>query len=134
MKQRIHILIAPFVWAYNKTHWFSDAEAWGVYRFFALAETAGWTLLISSIIYRRLGLPEAASVVSFAGHIHGMIFLCYFIIVFLVARSMQWRMLKISAAVIAGMPPFGSLVFQQIVSYQRKKSPIYVEPPNGFDE
>ena len=127
-------LAAPFVWAYHKTHWFSDTEAWGVYRFFAIAETIGWTMLIGSIIYRHLGLPEAASVVSFAGHLHGMIFLCYFIIVFLVSRSMQWGIGKMTAAVIAGMPPFGSLVFQYIMSYQRRKTPVYVEPPKGFDD
>lgn len=119
---------------YDATHWFTDKEAWDIFRFFAIAETIGWTSLISAILYRRLGLAEAESVVSFAGHIHGMVFVCYFIIVLVVARSMQWGIGRIGLALVAGMPPFGSIIFEQIMARQRKKQPVYVEPPAGSDE
>jgi integral membrane protein len=122
------------VWLYNKTHWFTDKEAWGIYRFFAILETVGWTLLISAIIYRRLGLPEADSVISFAGHLHGLGFVLYFLFVFLTARSMQWGIGRIAIAVVAGMPPFGSIVFEQLMAHYRKKQPAYVQPPHGSDE
>lgn len=119
---------------YDKTHWFTDQEAWGVFRFFAILETVGWTLLIFAIVYRRLGLPEADSVVSFAGHLHGMGFVLYFIFALLVARSMEWGIWRISIAVIAGMPPYGSIIFEQLMGRYRKKQPVYVEPPRGYDE
>jgi len=125
---------ASILWLYNKTHLFTDKEAWGVYRFFAITEAVTWTLLIVAITYRRLGLPEAPSVISFAGHLHGMAFLFYFIIVLLVARSMEWRLWRVGFAVLAGMPPFGSLIFEQIMAYRRKKQPVFVEPPAGYDE
>ena len=119
---------------YNKTHWFTDKEAWGIYRFFAFAEAIGWTLLISAIIYRRLGLPQADSVISFAGHIHGILFIFYFLFVLLTARSMQWGIWKVGMATIAGMPPYGSIVFEQAMAFRRKKQPVYVEPPKGLED
>lgn len=122
------------VWLYDKTHWFTDKEAWGVFRFFAILEAVGWTLLILAIAYRRLGLPEADSVVSFAGHLHGMGFALYFIFTFLTARSMGWGLRMIATAVIAGMPPYGSVIFEQFIAIRRKKQPVYVTPPAGSDE
>lgn len=134
MKSFIATLGTPFVWLYHKTHWFTDQEAWGIFRFFAILEAVGWTLLILAIAYRAAGLPQAESVVSFAGHIHGIGFGLYFIFVMLVARSMEWGATRIGLAVIAGMPPYGSLVFEQGMAYFRKKQPVYIEPPRGYDE
>jgi len=127
-------LAAPFVWVYNKTHWFTDAEAWGIFRFFAIGEAATWALLISAIIYRRLGLPEAPSVISFAGHIHGMMMVFYCIIIVVVARSMQWGIVRMVMAVAAGVPPFGSIIFEQLMARYRKKRPVYVAPPVGAED
>jgi len=125
----IEALARPFVWLYNKTHWFTDQEAWAVFRFFAILEAVGWTLLVIAIIYRALGLPEAPSVVSFAGHLHGIGFGLYFLFVFLTARSMEWGIGRIGVAVVAGMPPYGSILFEQFMARQRKKQPVYVTPP-----
>lgn len=123
----------PFVWLYHKTHLFTDSEAWAIFRFFAILEAVGWTLLIIAIVYRRMGLPEAASVVSFAGHLHGIGFGLYFLFVLLVARSMEWGIAKIGAAIVAGMPPYGSIVFEQLMARQRKKQPVYIEPPKNLE-
>ena len=122
-------IMRPIIFLYNKTHWFTDAEAWAVYRFFAIMESCGWTMLILAIIYRRLGLPEAPSVVSFAGHIHGVIFLLYFIIVLVTVRSMEWKWLRTGLALVAGMPPYGSLVFELLLARDRRKNPPQVTPP-----
>jgi integral membrane protein len=121
-------------WLYDKTHWFTDKEAWGIFRFFAILEAVGWTLLIGAIVYRQLGLPEADSVVSFAGHLHGLGFVLYFLFAFLTARSMGYGIRMIIITVIAGMPPYGSIVFEQVVAARRKKQPVYVAPPVGSDE
>jgi integral membrane protein len=122
------------IYIYNQTHWFTNKEAWGVFRFFAILEAVGWTLLILAIVYRRVGLPEADSVVSFAGHLHGLGFGLYFIFVLLTARSMGWGIRTIVVAIIAGMPPYGSLIFEIAMARLRKMRPVYVRPPVGLDE
>lgn len=62
---------------YDKTHWFSDADAWMLFRLAAFVEAIGWTLLISAIVSRRLGMSGADIAVSIAGTIHGVFFLCF---------------------------------------------------------
>lgn len=122
------------VWVYNKTHWFTDKEAWGIYRLFAFGEAFGWTLLISAIVYRHLDLPQAASVITVAGRIHGMLFVCYFGAVLVTARSMGWGLWRIGFALAAGVPPYMSIVFEQIMAFRRRKQPVYIEPPKGIEE
>ena len=133
MKTIVIRIARPFVWAYNKTHWFTDKEAWGIYRLFAFAEAVGWTLLIGAIVYRGFDLPYASSVITVAGRIHGMIFVSYFVIVLLTARSMEWGIGRISGALLAGMPPYTSIVFEQIMAFYRKKKPTLVEAPADID-
>ena len=123
----------PFVWAYQRTHWFTDKEAWGIYRLFAFAEAVGWTLLIGAIVYRGFDLPYASSVITVAGRIHGMIFISYFVIVLLTARSMEWGIWRISGALLAGMPPYTSVVFEQIMAWHRRKKPALIEAPADID-
>jgi len=134
MKKAMATFARPIIWMYHKTHWFTDREAWGVYRFFAMCEAVGWTLLISAIIYRSLGLPQAPSVISFAGHLHGMLFGFYFLMVLLLARSMEWGVVRIGLALIAGMPPYAALVFERMMAIHRKKYPTYVAPPIGIED
>ena len=118
---------------YHKTHWFTDKEAWMLFRLFAFVETIGWTLLISAIIYRGFDLPGYAIAISIAGMLHGLFFSLYFLFVFLTARSMQWGFWRVTAALIAGMPPYTSFIFEKIMAYHRKKQPVYVEPPMNID-
>lgn len=118
---------------YHKTHWFTDKEAWTLFRLFAFGETAGWTLLISAIVYRGFELPGYAIAVSIAGTVHGLLFSLYFLFVLLTARSMQWGVRRISVALLAGMPPYTSLVFEKIMAHHRKKHPVYIEPPKDLD-
>lgn len=133
MKEVILTLTYPVRAVYHKTHWFTDHEAWGLFRFFAILEAVGWSLLIIAIVYRKLGLPESASVVSFAGHVHGIGFGLYFLFVLLVARSMEWGIARVGTAVVAGMPPYGSIVFERIMAWHRKKRPVYIEPPQNLE-
>jgi len=134
MRTIIATLARPIIFLYHKTHWFTDAEAWAVFRFFAIGEAVTWLMLISAIVYRRIGLPEAPSVVSFAGHVHGLMMMVYCLIIVLVARSMEWRFGRMCLAVAAGIPPFGTIIFEQIVAWRRKHRPVYVAPPAGVDE
>jgi len=120
--------------AYHKTHWFSDEDAWKMYRLFAFGEGIGWTLLISAIIYRRFDLPLDNIVVSIAGTVHGGLFALYFVFVLLTARSMMWGFWRVSGALLAGMPPYTSLIYEKVMAHHRRMNPVYIEPPRGYDE
>ncbi|MFZ1250757.1 MAG: DUF3817 domain-containing protein [Candidatus Microsaccharimonas sp.] len=122
------------LWGYNQTHWFTDKEAWWIFRLAAILESVGWALLIGAIIYRRFGLPEYESVISVAGRLHGMFFVAYFGAVLATARSMRWGLCRIGFALVAGIPPFTSLVFEQAMAWHRKKRPVFIAPPKGLNE
>lgn len=134
MKQCIDYPINVIKGVYHRTHWFTDKEAWMLFRLFAFAEVVGWTLLISAIIYRKFDLPLDDIFVSIAGTVHGLFFGLYFIFVIITARSMLWGPVRTSTALLAGMPPYTSLVFERAMTYHRKKYPAHVEPPKGYDD
>lgn len=118
---------------YNHTHWFTDKEAWTLFRLFAFIETFGWTLLISAIIYRRFDLPLDNIFVSIAGTLHGLFFALYILFVLLTARSMMWGFWRVSGALLAAIPPYTSLLYEKIMAHHRKKHPVYIEPPRDID-
>ena len=115
-------------------HWFTDKEAWGIYRLAAVFEFIGWSLLIGAIIYRRFDMPFDDAAVTIAGRMHGVFFLTYFLVVFATFRSMGWGWWRLLGALAAGVPPFTALIFEKIMKYHRKKYPKKVTPPKGFDE
>lgn len=118
---------------YHRTHWFTDKEAWAMFRLFAFIETAGWTLLISAIIYRKFDLPFDTILVSLAGTIHGLFFALYFVFVLVTARSMMWGFWRVTGALLAGMPPYTSFIYEKIMAHHRKTQPVYIEPPANID-
>jgi integral membrane protein len=134
MKQSLLAIKKYIIIGYNQTHWFTDKEAWWIFRLGALMEATGWTLLISAIIYRSFGLPEYESFISVAGRLHGIFFVAYFASVIATARSMQWGIWRVLAALALGVPPFTSLIFEQVMSWHRKKHPVYVQPPKDIDK
>lgn len=132
MKKHLNIIWKNIVWGYNQTHWFTDKEAWWIFRLGAFLEAVGWTLLISAIIYRKFDLPFDDAFISVAGRLHGMFFVAYFAAVVATARSMGWGFWRFVTAILAGIPPFTSLVFEQVMSWHRKKQPVFVSPPKNL--
>lgn len=122
---------ASFV--YDKTHWFTDKEGWAIYRLAAFGETVGWSMLIGAIIYRSFDLPGYEIAIGLAGRFHGILFVLYFIGVLIAARSMGWGLLKITGALLAGIPPYTALVYEQLMAYVRKTKPVYVAPPANLE-
>ena len=120
-------------YVYNKTHWFTDKEAWSLFRLFAICEAIGWTLLISGIIYKSLHLPGGSIVLSMAGRTHGVFFGFYFIFALLTARSMQWGFWRVSVALLAGIGPYTSLMYELVMAHDRKKRPVHGAPPSNID-
>ena len=99
---------------------FSDAEAWMLYRIAAFAEAIGWTLLIAGILISHYLTPGNNDAVFIAGNVHGTIYLCYFVAPLVLYPSLGWPRGKAVAAVIAGIPPYGSLLFEMFAAHRRK--------------
>ena len=78
-------------------------------------------------------MPGHDIAVSLAGTTHGLLFILYFVFVFLTARSMMWGFWRVSGALIAGVFPYTSLLYEQMMAYDRRKRPVKVEPPVDID-
>lgn len=100
---------------------FTEQEAWSLFRLAALSEAFGWTLLISGILVEHFKLPLHRYAVPIAGQIHGLIFLAYFGILLATYTSLGWPRLKFVFAAAAGVPPYGTLVFELWAAHQRRK-------------
>lgn len=125
----VSVVGGSVAYVYHKMHWFEDKDAWALFRLAAIAEAIGWTMLITAIIYRKFDLPHDDLFVSIAGRIHGVFFALYFVFVLVTMRSMMWGFWRVSLALLAGMPPYTSLVFEKIMAYHRKHYPREVAPP-----
>lgn len=134
MKILKKLFIRPIAAVYNQTHWFTDREAWGVYRFAAFVEAGFWLYFILSLIYGALELPLGEEVVRYGRSLFGTAFAVYTIFILVAARSMEWGIGRILVAIFAGLPPFGSIVFERVVGAQRTKNPPRVQPPSNTDD
>lgn len=99
---------------------FTEAEAWMLFKLAAFAEAIGWTLLIAGILIARYVTPGNNDAVFIAGNIHGTIYLCYFVAPLVLYPSLGWSRWKSVSAVIAGVPPYGSLIFEQWAAHKRR--------------
>jgi len=98
-----------------------EEKAWVLYKIAALSEAAGWTMLLIGIIIRHFKLPGANIAVPITGQIHGTVFLIYFAVLLVTYTSLHWSRKKFLIAILAGIPPYGTLVFEQWEARSRKK-------------
>ena len=119
---------------YDKMHWFSDADAWMLFRLAAFVEALGWTLLVSAVISRKLGMPGADIAASMAGTVHGVFFLYFFVMLLVTARSMEWGPRRIVGGLAAGNIPFASVVFERMMAWHRTKYPKVIAEPAGYSD
>jgi integral membrane protein len=99
---------------------FTEHEAWGLFRAVAISEAVGWTILIAGLAISHYRLPGSRYSVPIAGQIHGTIFLIYFGVLIVVYSSLRWSRKKFLLAAVAGVPPYGTLIFEQWASRRRK--------------
>lgn len=81
-----------------------------LFNIFAKAEAVTWTLLISALVARTLGLE--ASVVTAAGGIHGAVFLGYAVTAALVGVNQRWKVSKTVLAVVLAIVPYATIPFE----------------------
>jgi integral membrane protein len=99
---------------------FSEGEAWKLYRLAAFGEAFGWTVLIIGIWIRAHHGLGSGVAVPIAGQVHGVLFLLYFGVLLAAYTSLRWSRLTFLIAVCAGVPPYGSLLFEQYKSRNRR--------------
>lgn len=104
---------------YESARPFTEHEAWLLFRIAAFAEAVGWTLLIAGILIERYITPGNDAAVLIAGNIHGTIFLCYFAAALVLYPSLGWSRLRGITALVAGVPPYGSLLFELYAAHKR---------------
>lgn len=89
-----------------------------LFNFFAKSEAVTWTVLISALIARALGIDSV--VVTFAGGIHGAIFLGYAVTAALVGVNQRWGFGKTALGIFLAIVPFATLPFE--ASLKKKDS------------
>jgi integral membrane protein len=78
-----------------------------LFRALAIAEAITWTLLISALIARAVGLP--AVLVTIAGGIHGFVFLSYGATAVLLAFHQRWHVGVAIAAIASAIVPYATI-------------------------
>ena len=99
---------------------FSENEGWMLFRLAAFGEAAGWTLLICGIACERYILPGNQIPVFIAGRIHGMLFLLYALAAIGLYPALRWSRRRAFVALLASVPPYGSLLFEQWAHHARR--------------
>ena len=103
---------------------FTEGEAWWLFRAAALAEAVGWTLLIIAVAARYFGWSWQSYAIPIAGRIHGTFFIAYFLVNLAIYTSLRWPRWQFGLGVLAGIPPYGSLIFEQLAARYRRRTAI----------
>lgn len=99
---------------------FTNTEAWNLFRLAAFGEAFGWTLLIGSLVFKHYVTPGNNIPIDIAGQIHGTIFLIYLAAVVVLHPSLHWSPKRTLIAGLVSIPPYGTLVFEQWVAHKRR--------------
>jgi integral membrane protein len=104
----------------GSAQFFTDSEAWNLFRLAAFGEAFGWTLLICSIVFKHYVTPGNNIPIDIAGQIHGTIFLIYIAAVVVLHPSLRWSPKRTLIAGLFSVPPYGTLVFEQWEARRRR--------------
>ena len=85
------------------------------FRAVAIAEALSWTGLLIGMVFKYLVVGDDIGVKIF-GPIHGGLFLLYLAVTFLVRNRFAWSRASTVVALIASVPPLGTLVFERWAS------------------
>ncbi|SJN45526.1 hypothetical membrane protein [Microbacterium esteraromaticum] len=78
-----------------------------LFRVLAIAEAITWTILISALIARAVGVP--AVVVTIGGGIHGFVFLSYGATAILLAFNQRWKPGVAVLAIASAIVPYATI-------------------------
>jgi|SRR6266568_1161996 len=101
---------------------FSPDEAWMLFRVAAIVEACGWTLLICGIAWQHFALRGGHDSLLITGRVHGMLFFSYALAAVGLYPSLGWSRRRASVALLASVPPYGSLLFEQWAFHVRQRA------------
>lgn len=99
---------------------FTENEAWTLFRLAAIAEACGWSLLVAGIMFEKYFGSHIP--VLLAGRTHGMVFFLYALAATGLYPSLGWSRKRALVALLASVPPYGSLLFEQWSAHARNTS------------
>jgi integral membrane protein len=108
----------------ESARFFTEKEAWNLFRLAAFGEAFGWTLLISSLIFKHYVTPGNNIPIDIAGQIHGTLFLIYIAAVVVLHPSLHWSPRRTLIAGLVSVPPYGTLIFEQWAAHQRRNEAL----------
>ena len=83
----------------------------GRFRAVAVAEAISWAGLLIGMFFKYV-LGNAVGVHIF-GSVHGVVFIAYVVLSLLARRALRWDNRTTVWALVASIPPFGSVVFER---------------------
>ena len=84
----------------------------GRFRVVAVAEAVSWLGLLIGMFFKYVVVENEIGVKVF-GPIHGTVFVLYVLLALAAARPLRWSVRTTLLALVASIPPFGSLVFER---------------------
>ncbi|KAA2259486.1 DUF3817 domain-containing protein [Solihabitans fulvus] len=82
------------------------------FRFVAMAEAVSWAGLLVGMLFKHvIGSGDVG--VKIFGPIHGVVFVCYVLVALLVREPLGWDGRTTRLALLASIPPFGSVFFER---------------------
>ena len=91
---------------------FTEDEAWMLFKIAAFSEAIGWTILIIGIVISTYIDPSTKIPLLLAGRTHGMLFFAYALAAISLYPNLKWSRTKSFIALLASVPPYGSLMFE----------------------
>lgn len=82
------------------------------FRFVAVLEAITWFGLLVGMAFKYLPAEGNEIGVKVFGPIHGIVFIAYVVISLWTARVLRWGPLTTFWALVASLPPFGTVVFE----------------------
>ncbi len=84
----------------------------GRFRAAAVAEALSWTALLVGMLFKYV-IGDSEAGVQIFGPVHGALFVVYVAVAFATWTALGWRMRVGLVALVASIPPFGTLVFER---------------------
>jgi len=111
---------------FESSRLFTDREAWFLFRLAAFGEAVGWTLLLIGLGLKQFVVHGSDVPVKITGQFHGTLFLLYLVASIILYPSLGWRRRWAVLAVAVSVPPYGSLVFEQVAAYLRHRKQLKI--------
>ncbi|GAB7190776.1 DUF3817 domain-containing protein [Kineococcus sp. NUM-3379] len=87
-----------------------------LFRAVAVAEAVSWAALLVTMYLKYVVEAAHEGGVPVSGAVHGGLFVAYLVVTLLAARTFRWSAGATLLALLAAVPPFGTIVFERLAS------------------